>query len=129
MLCLPFHACHGRRILVDEKKATKNLNFFKKDEVKEVSGVPKTMKPELMSSKEVGVQREESLTSETHKNNNKFKDPKTSLNKKKVSSLNQMKESLGSYTSWRVPHRKRGEHNPGFNLDYAPPKTHPPAHN
>ncbi|GMI69686.1 hypothetical protein HRI_000637900 [Hibiscus trionum] len=31
--------------------------------------------------------------------------------------------------SWRVPHRKRGQKHPGFNLDYSPPKTHPPSHN
>lgn len=31
--------------------------------------------------------------------------------------------------SWRVPHRKRDEKQPGFNLDYSPPKTHPPSHN
>ncbi|KAE8725985.1 Ubiquitin-like superfamily protein isoform 1 [Hibiscus syriacus] len=31
--------------------------------------------------------------------------------------------------SWRVPHRKHGEKHPGFNLDYSPPKTHPPSHN
>ena len=31
--------------------------------------------------------------------------------------------------SWRVPHKKRGEKQPGFNLDYSPPKTHPPSHN
>lgn len=31
--------------------------------------------------------------------------------------------------SWSVPHKKRGEKQPGFNLDYAPPKTHPPHHN
>ncbi|XP_077242362.1 root meristem growth factor 10 [Tasmannia lanceolata] len=30
--------------------------------------------------------------------------------------------------SWRIPHDKHGEH-PGFNLDYSPPKTHPPSHN
>lgn len=30
---------------------------------------------------------------------------------------------------WRVPHRKKGEAEPGFNLDYLPPKTHPPVHN
>lgn len=38
------------------------------------------------------------------------------------------KKSPGS-VSWRVPHKKRGEHQPGFNLDYSPPKTHPPHHN
>ncbi|KAH6767480.1 hypothetical protein C2S52_018463 [Perilla frutescens var. hirtella] len=30
---------------------------------------------------------------------------------------------------WRVPRRKRGDEEPGFNLDYLPPKTHPPVHN
>ncbi|KAL6581307.1 hypothetical protein OROMI_007230 [Orobanche minor] len=30
---------------------------------------------------------------------------------------------------WRVPHRKKGEPEPWFNLDYLPPKMHPPAHN
>ncbi|KAF7844863.1 Transmembrane protein [Senna tora] len=35
-----------------------------------------------------------------------------------------------SWVSWRVPHhKKRGNKNPGFNLDYSPPKTHPPSHN
>ncbi|CAI9764607.1 unnamed protein product [Fraxinus pennsylvanica] len=31
--------------------------------------------------------------------------------------------------SWRMPHKKRGQKDPGFNLDYLPPKTHPPVHN
>lgn len=38
--------------------------------------------------------------------------------------------SLVSVSNWRVPHhKKRGYKNPGFNLDYSPPKTHPPSHN
>uniref|UniRef100_A0A7N0TL57 Uncharacterized protein n=1 Tax=Kalanchoe fedtschenkoi TaxID=63787 RepID=A0A7N0TL57_KALFE len=35
----------------------------------------------------------------------------------------------GTEVSYRVPHRKRGEQQPGFNLDYSPPKVHPPHHN
>ncbi|KAK9273603.1 hypothetical protein L1049_018413 [Liquidambar formosana] len=32
--------------------------------------------------------------------------------------------------SWHVPHdKKQGESQPGFNIDYSPPKTHPPSHN
>ena len=31
--------------------------------------------------------------------------------------------------SWKLPQKHRGEKHPGFNLDYAPPKTHPPSHN
>lgn len=38
------------------------------------------------------------------------------------------KESLVS-VSWPVPQKNRGEKHPGFNLDYSPPKTHPPSHN
>lgn len=30
--------------------------------------------------------------------------------------------------SWRVP-RKWHRENPGFNLDYMGPRTHPPSHN
>ncbi|XXG66452.1 hypothetical protein AAC387_Pa06g0020 [Persea americana] len=30
--------------------------------------------------------------------------------------------------SWRIPRAKHGVH-PGFNLDYSPPKLHPPSHN
>lgn len=37
-------------------------------------------------------------------------------------------ESLVS-VSFRVPHKKPSEKQPGFNLDYAPPKIHPPHHN
>ncbi|CAL5381463.1 unnamed protein product [Camellia sinensis] len=33
------------------------------------------------------------------------------------------------YVSWHLPHKKQGEPQPGFNLDYEPPKTHPPVHN
>ena len=45
-----------------------------------------------------------------------------------VESYRRTKKSRVS-VSWRVPHKKRGEKQPGFNLDYSPPKTHPPSHN
>ncbi|CAM8937900.1 unnamed protein product [Rhodiola kirilowii] len=35
----------------------------------------------------------------------------------------------GTAVTYRVPHPKRGEQQPGFNLDYSPPKVHPPHHN
>lgn len=33
--------------------------------------------------------------------------------------------------SWRIPPRgkHRDGHQPGFDMDYSPPKTHPPSHN
>lgn len=36
-------------------------------------------------------------------------------------------ESLGT-VSWRVPRHTHKLH-PGFNIDYAAPRTHPPSHN
>ncbi|QCE03040.1 hypothetical protein DEO72_LG8g1058 [Vigna unguiculata] len=46
-----------------------------------------------------------------------------------------LKKSLVS-VSWRVPHNNNNNNNkkprqkhPGFDLDYSPPKTHPPHHN
>lgn len=31
--------------------------------------------------------------------------------------------------SWRVPPMEKHKGHPGFNVDYAGPKTHPPSHN
>ena len=31
--------------------------------------------------------------------------------------------------SWRVPHKKRGEKQPVFDMDYSQPKKHPPSPN
>jgi len=40
-----------------------------------------------------------------------------------------LQKSLVS-VSWRVPHNKKPrQKHPGFDLDYSPPKTHPPHHN
>ncbi|GLT39566.1 hypothetical protein SLA2020_137500 [Shorea laevis] len=126
ILCLSLHASHGRRLAVYEKKLAKKLHpsiraSERNDE--KVSGVPK-MKHKL--SKEAGVPKEEGKkeTSESPK----LKDGRAKEQKMKTLSSSRMVESLDA-VSWRVPHMKRGEKNPGFNLDYAPPKTHPPSHN
>ncbi|GAA0160298.1 hypothetical protein LIER_16881 [Lithospermum erythrorhizon] len=44
---------------------------------------------------------------------------------------NGVNSSSSTNVSWQVPHNKKEEHQqePGFNLDYSPPKTHPPVHN
>ncbi|KAH6779754.1 hypothetical protein C2S52_010991 [Perilla frutescens var. hirtella] len=42
--------------------------------------------------------------------------------------LDQTTTTESESVRWR-PHRKKGEAEPGFNLDYLPPKTHPPVHN
>jgi hypothetical protein len=44
-------------------------------------------------------------------------------------SVGLQKKSQVSVSSLRVPHKKHSEKHLGFNLDYSPPKTHPPSHN
>lgn len=47
----------------------------------------------------------------------------------KVEVLGTVQTEPAVSVSWRVPHKKRGEEEPGFTLDYLPPKTHPPHNN
>lgn len=51
------------------------------------------------------------------------------VNRQRLTSANNLHSDPLVTVSWRIPHKKRGEQQPGFNLDYAPPKTHPPVHN
>lgn len=58
--------------------------------------------------------------------------PKYSGNKGiigRISGFNQIKSFVT--VSWRIPPRGKHEddHQPGFDMDYSPPKTHPPSHN
>lgn len=51
----------------------------------------------------------------------------------KITKKDKKRKSLGDVgvkeLTWKVPEKKMGEKQPGFNLDYSPPKTHPPSHN
>ncbi|XP_057805563.1 root meristem growth factor 10-like [Salvia miltiorrhiza] len=51
--------------------------------------------------------------------------------REKSESLNHVGKDSISKRTFRVPQNKRGEDEEvaGFNLDYLPPKTHPPSHN
>lgn len=88
-----------------------------------ISGVLK-MKHTL--SKEAGFPKEEGI--KENSDSPKLKVGRAKEEKMRTLSSSRTLESLDS-VSWRVPHKKSGENNPGFNLDYAPPKTHPPSHN
>ncbi|KAG8486375.1 hypothetical protein CXB51_019822 [Gossypium anomalum] len=80
------------------------------------------------SSKELRSMKEESIE-ESHGYNvtQKLEDAEVKYQKTIVE--NEKKKNPSVAVSWRVPHKKHGEKNPGFNLDYSPPKTHPPHHN
>lgn len=57
-------------------------------------------------------------------------DEKTNLEVKEASGPVSMKGINGKSVTWKLPKKKQGEkQQPGFNLDYAPPKVHPPHHN
>ncbi|EEF50332.1 root meristem growth factor 10 [Ricinus communis] len=131
LLCNSLHACNARPI----PATTDNTNLDKKFNQNDEKKVSVAEKVESSAS---GIAKEDSIV-QTHlleDNNQTSKDSKAK-NKKlmmakediaRKSSGSVQKESLVS-VPWRVPHKKRGDKHPGFNLDYSPPKTHPPSHN
>ncbi|XVF33532.1 hypothetical protein REPUB_Repub17cG0176800 [Reevesia pubescens] len=120
------HACCARRLgAVDNKniKLEKKLLHF-------------SIKAKSTSLKEIQSIKEESIE-ESHADDDtqklediadQVKSKSLQNEKEKAPGAVQANKSLVS-VSWRVPHRKRGKKHPGFNLDYSPPKTHPPSHN
>jgi hypothetical protein len=109
------------------------LGFVQTSDQKEIS-VTIVSKADSSSSNEFGAAKEDSIakTDQLDDNAQKLKDSKAkqkSMSDEKVKDSGAAhKESLVS-VSWPVPQKKRGETHPGFNLDYSPPKTHPPSHN
>ncbi|OMO78553.1 hypothetical protein CCACVL1_14318 [Corchorus capsularis] len=134
LLCLSLHACSARRLRAvdnNKNKLEKELHFSIKNDMKD--GFKKNMPTGVAemtstsSKEEHGSIKEESIE--------KLEDAVQTVKKAKGSKgsgavvvQTNTKKSVVS-VSWRVPHRKRGEKHPGFNLDYSPPKTHPPSHN
>ena len=94
---------------------------------------PDLSKVKSSFSKQNEVDKKDSIAESTTSNDDIQKPKKIRRNQKtmkvvaKTSGAVQT-ESLAS-VPWAVPHKKRSEKNPGFNLDYSPPKTHPPSHN
>ena len=100
---------------------------------------------EVTEGLEITVQTEANSGDSTKEESPKQYNAKASPNRKNVSSRKR-KVSTSSLSgadqktttrsgqrisvSWRLPRKKRGiQKQPGFNLDYSPPKTHPPSHN
>ncbi|XVE74044.1 hypothetical protein DITRI_Ditri11bG0167400 [Diplodiscus trichospermus] len=142
LLCLSLHACTARRLgAVDHKnKLEKKLNFSIKNDMKNVFKKNSVVVLQATSSSSKELQystKEESIEESDHADDSgqRLEDAaevnrKTVENEKGKTSgaVHQTNKSVVS-VSWRVPHRKHGEKHPGFNLDYSPPKTHPPSHN
>ncbi|WCJ22911.1 Root meristem growth factor 10 [Euphorbia peplus] len=103
LVCISLHASNARRLAGYESHAHDKFHVSVRNAEKSVS---------------IAAEKMES-SSKMEENDHKV-----------LKSKDQKKgqESFGS-VPWRVPHNKPEEKHPGFNLDYSPPKTHPPSHN
>ncbi|XLR54854.1 hypothetical protein HN51_023019 [Arachis hypogaea] len=140
-LFISLHACNARHLsTLDKKKMEKKPHFsFKNnsgdDEKKVLGSNPKQVNEEGGNdNKRVKTNRLVSSDSDENPNNrNRRRSTKNqrvlkAKGKGAIKTTNSLVSS--SSISWRVPHKKPSEkNNPGFNLDYSPPKTHPPSHN
>ncbi|KAF3440022.1 hypothetical protein FNV43_RR18300 [Rhamnella rubrinervis] len=141
LLCFYLHACNARRLgAIDDKKPEEKLHFSTK--VEDKNGVDNgiTVGPNVKSFSEnerltKGDSTAVTRTVQAEDHTREVKDTKVLPN---IPSKLEKGQSTTSATvgserrvsvSWPVPHKKRGEEQPGFNLDYSPPKTHPPSHN
>ncbi|KAK7339361.1 hypothetical protein VNO77_20022 [Canavalia gladiata] len=124
-LCILLHACSARLLSTLDKKLEKKPHFSIKDNEKNgLDTIPK----------EIGGMNEGNNRMKTWLVPQKPR-KRRSTNQKvlkamiKNSGAIQTKSLANSSVSWRVPHKKPRKKDPGFNLDYSPPKTHPPSHN
>ncbi|XP_061363822.1 root meristem growth factor 10 [Gastrolobium bilobum] len=122
-LCISLHACNARHLSPLDKKLEKKSHIsVKSDEKNGFDSSPKELNEGDNKKMETRfVADSEKLKKRSSTNQRVLKA------KGKASGASQS-ESLVS-VSWRVPHKKPSQKHPGFNLDYAPPKTHPPHHN
>ncbi|GAV71792.1 hypothetical protein CFOL_v3_15281, partial [Cephalotus follicularis] len=137
LLCFSLHGSHARRLGVIDRKLENKSRFSNKNVDKEnIDSISKLPKGRASLTKELEATKGYSVPDTWAYNNaQKQNDPPKAkqkiLNEKEIvtksSGVNKSKRLVS--VSWRVPHKKRGEEKPDFNLDYASPKTHPPSHN
>ncbi|XP_022872712.1 uncharacterized protein LOC111391693 [Olea europaea var. sylvestris] len=120
LLCSSLHACNARNFGVINKEAT-NRFFFTTENDDKFNLAKVSIKSDVKSS--ISTAKKETTLKEKKVEEYNLK---TSTKKRViVPGDTQTDQSM----SWRMPHKKRGQKDPGFNLDYLPPKTHPPLHN
>ncbi|KAJ8748986.1 hypothetical protein K2173_013425 [Erythroxylum novogranatense] len=119
LICMSLNLCNARRLASSpHKKLEKSFQQSIQNIQKGIS-----VRAKEGCSLTGGVQSK----ADTAQNLKEKEDHVTSTEKPKGTGTIS-KESLGS-VSWRIPHNTRREKHPGFNLDYSPPKVHPPSHN
>ncbi|KAK7349679.1 hypothetical protein VNO77_07243 [Canavalia gladiata] len=122
-LCLSLHACNARHLSLLDKKLQEKSHFsVKSDDKNGFDSSPKKLN-------EGDNKMETRLVADSEKPKNRRSiNHKVLKAKGKASGSLVQTDSLVS-VSWHVPHKKSSHKHPGFNLDYSPPKTHPPHHN
>ncbi|CAI9786018.1 unnamed protein product [Fraxinus pennsylvanica] len=130
LLFFPFHGCRARSIGVFNNEPVEV--FLSSSKNNKASGLVRvSIQPDSKASE---ATKPESKNHEEKIDDDKMS-PATSVvapNRKslqKVEVLDTVETEPAVSVSWRVPHKKRGEEEPWFNLDYLPPKTHPPHNN
>ncbi|KAI4354814.1 hypothetical protein L6164_003648 [Bauhinia variegata] len=131
LLCISLHACHARPLGTFDKKLEKKIHISIKndDEKKGLDSPPKQLGL-LKNGENGGETRLDATNTQKPKVDRRSIKLRVLKVKEKaiLSGASRTNKSHAS-VSWRVPHKKTGEKNPGFNSDYSPPKTHPPIHN
>ncbi|KAJ6679422.1 TRANSMEMBRANE PROTEIN [Salix purpurea] len=137
IFCISLHACNARPLADIDKKPEKKFQMIS-NQTSDEKEIPVNIvsKANSSSSNDFGAEKEDSIA-KTHDQmddnaqklmNSKAKQ-KSSMTDEKVKDSGAFHKASLVSVSWPVPRKKRGETHPGFNLDYAPPKTHPPSHN
>ncbi|CAI8583580.1 unnamed protein product [Vicia faba] len=127
-LCFSLHACNAGRRNLDslDKKMEKKLNFSLK--IIDKNGFDSS--PMKVTKGDNKMKTNELVGDSEKSKNRKSTNRRMLKGVGKVSAHGLQTKSHVSVSSWRVPHKKKhSEKHPGFNLDYSPPKTHPPSHN
>ncbi|CAL0324611.1 unnamed protein product [Lupinus luteus] len=122
-LCISLHACDARPLSTVDKNLEMKYHFsLKSDEKSGFHFFPKQLNESNSKMETQLVDYSEKL--KDHENTSqKVVKP---IGKKASGALKN--ESLDT-VSMNVPHKEPLEEHPQFNLDYAPPTTHPPHHN
>ncbi|KAG5060652.1 hypothetical protein JHK87_001681 [Glycine soja] len=125
-LCISLHACYARHLSPPNKKMEEKSHFsIKSDEKNGLDSSPKQLNEghNKTETRLVG----DSVKPRNRRSTNHHRVHKATEN----ASGSSLQKSLVS-VSWCVPHnnnKKPRQKHSGFDLDYSPPKTHPPHHN
>ncbi|KAF9668786.1 hypothetical protein SADUNF_Sadunf14G0039600 [Salix dunnii] len=135
IFCFSLHACNARPLADIDKEPEKKFQMIS-NQTSDQKEIPVNLvsKANSSSSNEFGEEKEDSIavTDQMDDNAQKLMNSKAkqkSMTEERVRDSGAAHKASLVSVSWPVPRKKRGETHPGFNLDYAPPKTHPPSHN